>query len=554
MENSNFTTLIYRIIGKPDRWHEDYIEMMHQILDETDSFEDPDNFSELAIGEQIVNSMSNTNDALLAFGSLLDRSRFKMIILDDGFKPIYHNKNAATLFANVLSKVDKSSLNPSVLAKAKLAAESNAQKIEDDTFGNLSAMDYCDENNDHVYLRTIENQNTPESPSSIFYLLLVVDHSCHQNQLNRELVDLYQITEKEETVLLQLIHGKTIKEICAECFISENTVKTHLKSIFRKTSTKSQADVIRLVLTHESQILDSYFGTSFGFKSNNKKTSLDKTITIENGLTISYRDYGPADGYPMIFCHNGFGCRLSIPIGFEEICERQNRRIIIPDRPGFGATPFKKEYPDEWPKSLEHFIDALDISKYDLIGNVLGSSIALVFAEQADSRLQRLRLTSPVFINETKDAQYLTGIFAPSVRLVRASKRFSREIYELWLKSIKTNIPTHYRSMVKRSIGSAERDLFESNGTIDLLTTTFQEGIRSSFEGISSEMVYCLSPRKIELDKIRCPVDLWWGTEDMRINQEGVKRLASQLPKAKLHIREGYSEHIYFSLFEEIIS
>ncbi len=554
MENSNFSALIYRIIGKPDRWHEDYIEMMHQILDETDSFDDPENFSELAIGDQILSRISNTNEALAAFGSLLDRSRFKMIILDDSFIPIYHNQNAKALLKHVRNSGKKNSLNAGILGKVKAAAELNAQKIQSGTLSNLSAVDYVDENNDQLYLRTIQNQNSPDIPTSSFYLLLVLDQSRHQNQLNSDLIERYEITDKEEIILLQLIHGKTIKEICAACFISENTVKTHLKSIFRKTSTKSQADVIRLVLTHESQILDSYFGTSFGFTNNTQDNKLDRILTLENGVEISYREYGPDNGYPMIVCHNGFGCRLSIPKGFEEICAKTKRRIIVPDRPGFGETPFIKNHPKKWSSNLQKFIDALNIEKYDIIGNVLGSCIALVFAEQADSRLQRVRLASPVFINKKKDAQYLTGIFAPSVRLVSASKRFSREIYELWLKSIKMNMSTHYRSMLERSIGSAERHLFESNDTIDLLVNTFQEGIRNSLDGISNEMIFCLSPQKLDLTNITCPVDLWWGTEDKRINQEGVERLVSQLPESKLYIKDGYSEHIYYSLFEEIIS
>ena len=98
MENSRFSSLIYRIIGKPERWHDDYLDIMHQVLDETDSFEDPKNFSELAIGEQILNRISITNEALNAFGTLLDKSRFRMIVLDDAFVPIYHNQNAEELF------------------------------------------------------------------------------------------------------------------------------------------------------------------------------------------------------------------------------------------------------------------------------------------------------------------------------------------------------------------------------------------------------------------------------------------------------------------------
>jgi len=47
---------------------------------------------------------------------------------------------------------------------------------------------------------------------------------------------------------------------------------------------------------------------------------------------------------------------------------------------------------------------------------------------------------------------------------------------------------------------------------------------------------------------------LWWGSEDNRISLKGVENIAQQLQNAKINVREGYSEHIYYALFEDIIS
>ena len=67
-------------------------------------------------------------------------------------------------------------------------------------------------------------------------------------------------------------------------------------------------------------------------------------------------------------------------------------------------------------------------------------------------------------------------------------------------------------------------------------------------------MIYCLSPRKLDLTKIKKPVHIWYGTQDGRISQEGVEHLASQFPDATVFIETGYSEQIYFSLFDKIIA
>jgi len=554
MDNSRFSSLVYRIIGKPERWHDDYIDIMHQVLDETDAIDDSANFSELAVGEQILSRLSDTNEALTAFGTLLDRSRFKMIILDSDYLPIYFNKNAEGLYEHVLSIADPSKLSADVVKKAQEAVQQNKSNAQAGNPSNLSAMNYKDQDGAQVYLRSIHNQTMPDSKPVTFYLLLVLDKDRDENRLNPQLVTRYELTEKEQRVLTNLVHGKTIKEIATASFTSENTVKTHLKALFRKTDTKSQADIVRLVLTHEAQILDSYFGTSGSLFPTMEQPSKDKFAQLASGPKIAYREYGPDDGDLVIVCHNGYGCRITIPCDHEQILKRLNKRVVILDRPGYGKTPYIKGHPENWNVTMKEFVDALNIKSFELLGTVLGSTMALHYATDADPRLSKVSLASPVFVNAAKERDHLGGILAPTTRLVKASKRFAREIYELWLKSIKLNLATHYRSMIQDSLGKEERSTLENSATLDLMVEGLQEGSSQSLEGISKEMVFCLSPRQLDLSNVAVPVHLWWGSEDTRISRDGVENIARQLPNAKVFIREGYSEHIYYSLFEEILS
>jgi pimeloyl-ACP methyl ester carboxylesterase/DNA-binding CsgD family transcriptional regulator len=550
MENSRFSSLIYRIIGKPDRWHDDYIDVMHQILDETDSFDDAYNFRELAVGDQIISSLRQNNEALAAFNSLLDKSRFKMIILDDDYKPIYHNKNADSLALFLRCPNNSEELTPGLLACIKTDSQTNSNN----SLNTLVALDYQDENNDQIYLRSIQSNMDSQNEPKQFFILMVLDQSHEKNELNDDLIAKYELTSKEQLVVRGLIHGKGIKAIAEGLFISDNTVKTHLKAIFRKTDTNSQAAVVRLMLTHESQILDSYFDSNIDTSLLLQATSNDREIVLASGDKIAYCEYGPADGRPILVFHNGYGCRLSIPPNFAEVCERTNRRIIIPDRPGTGKTPYIKGHPEKWNHQLNEFIDLLALREYEILGSVMGCQMALHFAMESDQRLQKIILCSPVVINQRKDTKYLTGIFAPSARLVRASKHFAREIYELWLKSITLNLGTHYKSMLESSMGSAEQAQFQQDGTLQLLVDVFQEGSSHSLAGISKEMVFCMNPLKLDLDKITVPVDIWYGSEDQRISLQGAENAAKYFSNHKLIVREGYSEHIYFALFEEIIA
>jgi len=52
------------------------------------------------------------------------------------------------------------------------------------------------------------------------------------------------LSPREKEVLYHLILGDRVSNIAEQLFISEHTVRNHLKSIYRKTGVKSQAEVI----------------------------------------------------------------------------------------------------------------------------------------------------------------------------------------------------------------------------------------------------------------------------------------------------------------------
>lgn len=550
MSESHFSSLIYRIIGKPERWHDDYIvEMMQLYLDETDAADAAYNIMELAAGEQIISRLKQGNVALTAFNTLLDKSRFQMIILDEQLSPVYHNQSAEALFAYVKCAEHEGTLDPQLeklIRQAPSASSVNKNNA-------LIALEYYDEHNDQIYLRSIQSQVKENSRPTLFHILMVLDEEHAHLSLNAELIAQYGLTEKEQRVLVSLIHGNAIKDIAEKTFISENTVKSHLKSIYHKTGTNSQGAVISLILTHESQVLDSYFESDITTAVVADSNPNDRQVTLSNGELIAYCDYGPADGRPLIVFHSGFGSRLAIPPNYQEICERTNRRLIIPDRPGLGKTPFIEGHPEHWNEQLTEFIEVLEIDNYEILGSIIACQMAMSYAAQADDRLQRVILTSPVFLNEDAHAEYLTEILAPAARYVRLSPKFAREIYELWLKSVTLNLDAHYHSILEQSVGSAEWEQFQDQGMLQLLTDVFKEGARHSLDGILNEMVFCMTPLNLDLSAFNKPLDIWYGTEDKRITQEGVEHIFKPIKQHNLHVREGYSEHIYYSLFEDII-
>lgn len=59
------------------------------------------------------------------------------------------------------------------------------------------------------------------------------------------------LTDREKDVLRLILSGKTNKAIAAELFISENTVKTHVKNIYSKYNVSSRAEIISNFLKNQ---------------------------------------------------------------------------------------------------------------------------------------------------------------------------------------------------------------------------------------------------------------------------------------------------------------
>jgi DNA-binding NarL/FixJ family response regulator len=59
------------------------------------------------------------------------------------------------------------------------------------------------------------------------------------------------LTEKEVAVLVELCGGHTNKQIAARLWLSEQTVKFHLRNIYRKLEIKSRTEALRYAYEHD---------------------------------------------------------------------------------------------------------------------------------------------------------------------------------------------------------------------------------------------------------------------------------------------------------------
>ncbi len=72
-----------------------------------------------------------------------------------------------------------------------------------------------------------------------------------QTDIIRQIKTLDPLTVREQEVLQLILSGKSNREIAGALFISENTVKTHARSIFSKYDVSSRAELISTLLKNQ---------------------------------------------------------------------------------------------------------------------------------------------------------------------------------------------------------------------------------------------------------------------------------------------------------------
>lgn len=192
-------------------------------------------------------------------------------------------------------------------------------------------------------------------------------------------------------------------------------------------------------------------------------------------------------------------------------------RLIIPDLPGFGDTPFPepdssgKGAPGNMAAQAERvmaFLDALGIQEFTVAGNSMGAYLAAVVAEKYPQRVNMLWMMNPGGVHRAELTEVLQLIAdgGPNWLIPEDIAAFNRLRERVFIRQPLLPKPVA-RSIVRRCL--ARKGLF---------TRLFEE------LAFDSEPLDDLAAR------ISCPTLLIWGDQDQILHPSACAILAQELP------------------------
>jgi len=110
----------------------------------------------------------------------------------------------------------------------------------------------------------------------------------------------------------------------------------------------------------------------------------ESKLTMPDGRTVGFADYGTPDQTAVLWCHGGPGCRFE-PGFFAAAAARAGLRLVGIDRPGYGqATPWPGRTIGGWVPDGLAVADHLGIDRFITVGCSTGGAYALALASRSD--------------------------------------------------------------------------------------------------------------------------------------------------------------------------
>ena len=259
----------------------------------------------------------------------------------------------------------------------------------------------------------------------------------------------------------------------------------------------------------------------------------DRTMTLADGRTLAWAEYGVPEGRSVLFFHGGNDSRLAGRL-LDDAATRAEVRLICPDRPGYGASTFLAGRTIlDWASDVSRLADELGIAGYGIVGHSGGGPHALACAHANPERVHSVATVS----SPAPPAAPNRGLH-PAFRVMNLlfkSPALYRPMAKNQLKQMATS-PERWLSVWGR-MQPADGELFRRQPEVAAeIIAEMTEGARQGVSGIVHEASLYHAGWGFGLRGVATSSQVWHGRRDRQAAMGWSEFLAEELPHASLRI------------------
>ena len=366
---------------------------------------------------------------------------------------------------------------------------------------------------------------------------------------------LFGLSQAEARLTSLLASGMSLSQAAEQSYISKNTAKVQLKSIFSKVGVSRQAELMKLILTSPA-VFDSTDATpkDAHLSANTKSHSLinkEGHLILSDGRRLQYAEYGDPQGKPVIHLHGVLGCRYErVP---DDVKTKDlGIRLIIPDRPGYGLseTADGHGYLD-FADDLLQLVDYLDIPQCFVMGLSVGAIYGSAFAYKSSQRLHKLAMVSstPPF----RSFADFSGVPASLKLLIAFSKYLpsaAQMITEIAIKNACKN-PREFLANIPTCV--SDQAIFRRSSLQDHIEQCLLAGSKDCHDGFVSDILLSAEPWPFRPEDIQTEIEFWHGTDDKHSPISRIKPIIESVPNKRFHPIKGGGHFLIYEHWQEIL-
>jgi pimeloyl-ACP methyl ester carboxylesterase len=261
------------------------------------------------------------------------------------------------------------------------------------------------------------------------------------------------------------------------------------------------------------------------------------------GRALRVRDVGEPGGPVVMYFHGTPSSRLDLCFGDQLVAER-GIRLVSFDRPGYGGSTPAPFGLASVAADAHAIADELGVARFAVLGLSGGGPGALAAATIPGGRVVRVGIASggvpfqqvPGALDELDDNDRAALALLPGDPAAAASAFAAG--YEPLAELSRMPGNAGILSAFKGALSSRDRELLNDRRYGTAWAATVREGLSQGTSGGGWDNLSWIE-WDIDLSAVRCPVLLWYGTDDHMVPVAHALWLSQQLPDARLVVHEG---------------
>jgi len=261
-------------------------------------------------------------------------------------------------------------------------------------------------------------------------------------------------------------------------------------------------------------------------------------VLLAGGQKIAVRHYGTPGGFPLFFFH-GWPSDASQAVLLDAVAKENGFHVLAPDRPGFGRSdPQPNRRLTDWPRVVAEIADHYHHRRFAVMGVSGGGPYALVTGWALPRRVTSVTAISCATpLAESSDPSEFAPLYRALLGAYKEHPDALRQFFRAG-RSVVGLMPNPLWWLATRGLPAPDRAALADPTTFSTVFSGVRQGWRSGHDGVFEDAALNAQPWGFPLNEIRVPVVFWHGVEDRNFRPSAVRRVASQVPGASLHVVE----------------